>query len=163
MSDHQGPQFRLVPLDDLLEHEEIDHDAARALAQEIARAGQLADPIWVAEGTGVILNGHHRVSALRELGAARAPAWVIDYDSTVIELERWSVGPEISKAEVVQRAQEHRLFPPKTTRHKIAVALPVHVTPLASLMPDGIAPVPPRQRRTSGRSRSSGAGITGST
>jgi L-serine kinase (ADP) len=155
------PTFQLVPLADLLEHEEIDVKAVAALAQQIESAGEVEDPIWVAAGTGVILNGHHRVQALKSLGAERAPAWVFDYASDAVELGRWGPGPAIAKDEVVQRAREKRLFTPKTTRHRIAVELPRRVTPLRDLMP-GAAGAGTAQRRASGRSRS-GAGATGST
>ncbi|MCI4365584.1 MAG: ParB N-terminal domain-containing protein, partial [Thermoplasmata archaeon] len=115
MSD--GRTFRLVPLRDLKEHEEVDPKKVEALVAEI-RAGQTVDdPIWVAVGSGVILNGHHRVAALRRLGAARAPAWLIDYHSPTVRLERWTEGPPIPKTEVEQRAARGDLFPPQTTRH----------------------------------------------
>jgi hypothetical protein len=160
----RAPRFRLVPLSDLLEHEEINPRLAEELREEIARSGKLSDPIWVAEDSGVILNGHHRVTALRSLGAERAPAWVLDYASAAVELGRWTEGPPISKDEVVRRARAHELFPPKTTRHRIGLELPSKVTPLSALMPQGTAARSPRgrQRRASGRSRSRGAAAGGS-
>ena len=125
--------FRLVPLDTLLEHEEIDPAGVDALAERIRRDGTVADPIWVAAGSNVILNGHHRVAALRRLGARWAPAWVVDFHSDAVRLERWSEGPPIRKEEVVRRAHSRDLFAPKTTRHVLAVELPDRPTPLSDL------------------------------
>jgi L-serine kinase (ADP) len=157
-----APEFRLLPLADLREHEEIDRADADQLAKRLHDAGQLVDPLWVAAGSFVILNGHHRAAALRTLGADRAPAWVVDYDSDAVRLERWSDGPPITKEEVLRRAEEHRLFPPKTTRHVLRIDLPPRVTQLADLMPRPDHTAGAGQPRASGRSRSSGAGSSGS-
>lgn len=129
------PTFELVPVDGLLLHEEIDGEAVGRLAEEIRRDGIVRDPIWVARGSRVILNGHHRYAALRRLGVARVPAWVFDYeDDEMVRLDRWNPGPPISKAQVVRRARAHRLFPPKTTRHRLGLELPERPTPLSALL-----------------------------
>jgi hypothetical protein len=128
------PDFRLVPIAELKDHEEVDPRKVDELVDDIRRSGSVADPIWVAEGTGVILNGHHRVAALRRLGARRVPAWVIDYHSSAVRLERWTSGPPIPKAEVVARALRGELYSPKTTRHLIEPSLPSRRTPLAVLL-----------------------------
>jgi L-serine kinase (ADP) len=152
------PVFRLVPIEDLRPHEEIRDGVVRELAERIRRAGAVDDPIWVAAQSMVILNGHHRVAALRELGAERAPAWVFAYDSDLIRLERWSDGPPIERTEVVARATRRELFAPKTTRHVLTIDLPHRSTPLARLIGPGTARRrPPRQRGTSARSAASRA------
>jgi L-serine kinase (ADP) len=135
--------FVLATLDALRAHEQVVPKKVRALEAELRRTGIFVDPIWVARGTDVILNGHHRVAALRILGAQRIPAWLLDYDSDLIRVDRWKPGPPISKAEVVRRAKEGKLFSPQTTRHRLAVELPRRPTPLAELLPPG----PPRRSR----------------
>lgn len=127
-------EFALIPVDELREHEETDPDDVRKLATHIRRRGRVDSPIWVARGSFVILNGHHRYRALRSLGVRLVPAWLIDYDSEEVRLERWSRGPAITKGEVVARGTEGRRFPIKTTRHLLAVELPDRPTPLAELM-----------------------------
>ncbi len=144
--------FRLVPLADLRAHEEIDAGDVPELARTIRALGEFDNPIWVADGSWVILNGHHRVAAMRRLGAERIPAWVFDYTSDVIVLERWSAGPPISKAEVESRGRDGRLFPPKTTKHVLRVALPERRTRLVDLMP--AAPAPPVHRAAGEPARS---------
>ncbi|MGA7649842.1 MAG: ParB/RepB/Spo0J family partition protein [Thermoplasmata archaeon] len=134
-----SPEFAFLPLSELRAHEEIEEENLLELVAHIRRAKVLTEPIWVARGTLVILNGHHRVEALRRLGAERAPAWVFDYESDLIHLERWHPGPPISKSEVVQRAVEGRLFPPKTTRHRLTLDLPARPTPLSELLPKAVA------------------------
>ncbi|MGC2206212.1 MAG: ParB N-terminal domain-containing protein, partial [Thermoplasmata archaeon] len=132
--------FEVLPLDGLLVHEEVVPAKVAALAATLGRGGVFRDPIWVARGTGVILNGHHRTAALRRMGAVRIPAWVLDYDSDVVRLERWTPGPPVTKAEVVRRARSGELYPPQTTRHILSVDLPAHPTPLAELLPRGVQP-----------------------
>lgn len=157
------PEFRLIPLADLLAHEQLQPKLVRSLAAQIRKAGAVEDPIWVAAGSNVILNGHHRVAALRSLGAARVPAWVIVYDSDLVRVERWQEGPPIDRSEVVRRAAAGQLYPSKTTRHILTVELPRHPTPLADLFEPGTSPPrPARQRRASGRSAPSGARAPGS-
>ena len=142
-------KFAFVRLSELKAHEEIEEANLLDLLEHLRASKVISDPIWVARGSSVILNGHHRVEALRRIGADRAPAWLLDYDSELVRLERWHPGPPITKTEVVQRAMEGRLFPPKTTRHRLLIDLPARPTPLSELLP---RPVVRRARvRASGR------------
>ena len=128
-----APTFELVPLDRLRGHEEHEPEKVDELVAELRRTQLFVDPIWVARGSWVILNGHHRVEALRRLGLKRIPAWVFDYDGHHVDLERWRPGPPIDKSEVVERAHGGRPFPPKTTRHRLRIDLPARTVPLAEL------------------------------
>ncbi|MHB1434948.1 MAG: ParB N-terminal domain-containing protein [Thermoplasmata archaeon] len=137
------PVFELVAARSLLVHEAIDPVHVEELARAIAAAGVVQEPIWVARGSDVILNGHHRYAALLRLGAERIPAWIIEYGAPEIRLDRWTPGPPITKEEVVARARAGHLFSIQTTRHTIAPALPSRPTPLALL---GIRPRPTAAR-----------------
>ncbi len=138
-----GPEFRLLPIGELSIHEEVDEAKVLELVHEIRRSGIVEDPIWVAKGTHVILNGHHRFRALQALGAVLVPAWVFDYEGPHVTLDRWQPGPAIAKHEVIRRAKEGRPFPPKTTRHRLGIALPHRPTPLGSILPStGAAAAP---------------------
>ncbi|MCI4330146.1 MAG: ParB N-terminal domain-containing protein [Thermoplasmata archaeon] len=127
------PTFELVDIDRLKVHERIRPDHLASLLADMRRDGFVADPIWVARGSYVVLNGHHRLAALRELGARKVPAWMVDYDSESVLLDRWTPGPPLSKQEVEARASAGQPFPPKTTKHTVAVPLPEHRTLLADL------------------------------
>lgn len=134
-----GAEFALLPLSGLKGHERVDEASLLDLIAHLRRSQVLSDPIWVARGSSVILNGHHRVEALRRMGAERVAAWVLDYESELIHVGRWHAGPPIAKSEVVRRAKEGRLFPPKTTRHRLLFDLPARPTPLSELLPRPIA------------------------
>lgn len=128
-----APEFRLLPLDQLRVHEEVVEAEVVQLVGELRSEGTVREPLWIARGSLVILNGHHRYNALRRMGARLAPAWLLDYDDPEIELGRWGEGPSLTKAEVVERGLSGRPYPPKTTRHQIRHSLPHHPTPLAEL------------------------------
>ena len=142
----RGAEFSLLPLSALKGHERIDESNLLDLIAHLRHSRVLSDPIWVARGSSVILNGHHRVEALRRLGAERVAAWVLDYESELVHLERWHPGPPIAKSEVVRRAEEGRPFPPKTTRHRLLFDLPARPTPLSELLPRPVARRRPRPR-----------------
>jgi hypothetical protein len=142
----KGAEFSLLPLSALKGHERIDESNLLDLIVHLRHSRVLSEPIWVARGSGVILNGHHRVEALRRLGAERVAAWVLDYESELVHLERWHPGPPIAKSEVVRRAEEGRPFPPKTTRHRLLFDLPARPTPLSELLPRPVARKRPRHR-----------------
>lgn len=127
------PTFTLLEVDQLRVHEEIDPAQVRALARRLAEEGRVAEPIWVARGSRVILNGHHRFAALQALGARKVPVWLVEYNSPEVTLDRWGPGPSITKTEVVDRALAGRPFPPKTTRHAIHPNPGPHPTTLEEL------------------------------
>ena len=145
------PEFRLVSLARLRAHEQYDERNVVELVADIRSRGVFADPIWVARGSFAVLNGHHRVEALRRLGARRIPAWVIDYESELVRLEPWRPGTAVEKSEVVRRARSGELYPPKTTRHRLMIELPARPVPLAELFTAEHPPVAHRAGR--GRSR----------
>lgn len=152
----ESPSFELIPTGELKIHEEIRPELVEKLVEQIRKDGFVAEPIWVARGSHVVLNGHHRFAALRALGAQRIPAWVFDYDSDDVALERWDDGPPLSKAEVIDRARSGRPFPPKTTKHQLRPIPPSRPTPLEALG------VPAPQRRPVPRAAGAAAAPDGS-
>jgi L-serine kinase (ADP) len=127
------PSFELIELDRLHVHEEVVASDLEHLVASLRASRIVREPIIVAEGSFVILNGHHRVAALKRLGAHAAPAWVVDYFDPEITLDRWDEGPALTKDDVIARARSGRPFPPKTTRHGILLDLPERVTSLTEL------------------------------
>ncbi len=132
-------RFELVPLASLRAHEAVDPGNLQEVLGKIRHQHLVDEPLLVAEvqdGLFVVLNGHHRLAALLELGARRAPAWVVEYEGEAVVLERWPgarVETPPTKREVVDRALRGELFPPKTTRHRLTSPLPTRVTHLADL------------------------------
>jgi hypothetical protein len=79
----------LVELDDLLLHEETLSGSLDGLTGEIERAGILKSPVIVDRESLVVLDGMHRVEALRNLGCRFMCVCLVDYMNPGIRLDRW--------------------------------------------------------------------------
>lgn len=128
-------RFSLVPLSKLRPHEEIDGDDVKRLADRIEEDGVVQNPVIVDEGTKVILDGHHRFSALERLECSLVPCHLVDYTDPSIQVERWDDGTPMAKVELVARALSGDLYPLKTSRHERMATLPARPTPLERLRP----------------------------
>lgn len=124
MADH-SVEVREVSLALLREHEQIESERLRQIREEIRREGRLRHPILVDKHSGVILDGHHRFRAYRELGFETIPCLLVDYHSEVVSVRSRRSDIAVSKAEVIRRALSGELFPPKTTRHILHVKSPM--------------------------------------
>ena len=123
---------RLVPLQWLKPHEEIKVKNMKKLLDMTLRWDGFTKPLIVDITTGAILDGHHRHAVAIRLELARIPVIVVDYFADEsIDLDLWPTSEldEITKQDVVDMALSDQLYPPKTTRHRIADYLPpIHVS-----------------------------------
>ena len=126
----------LIEVRRLHAHEQVEPDLLERTIEEIKRDGYLKKPILVAQDDYVILDGHHRFEALRELGCQRIPCYLIDYFSDAVQLGLWPEATvrDVTKEEVVRRGLAGELFPPKTTRHIVRASLPEVITDLEDLL-----------------------------
>lgn len=124
----------LVCTESLLPHEMTQADRLSKLLREIREDGFLRVPILVDAKTGTVLDGHHRLEALRRLGAHLVPAALVDYDSPDVSVTPRRVDVPVSKAEVRRAAISGELMPPKTTRHALPIDPPELDVPLRDLM-----------------------------
>jgi septum formation topological specificity factor MinE len=111
----------LIDLEDLKEHEEIRPDYLEELKNEILGDGLLKMPIAVDQKTYIILDGHHRLHALKRIGCKRIPVILFDYQSPEIEVIPHREGEIVTKEMVIQTALEGRRMPPKTSKHMILI------------------------------------------
>lgn len=114
-------EFTFIGIDDLKEHEEIRPDYLEELKNEILSDGILKMPIAVDRSTYIILDGHHRLHALRRIGCKKIPAILVDYHSEEIEVIPWRKGETITKEMIVQTAMTGKRMAPKTSKHMIRV------------------------------------------
>lgn len=82
-------EIALVESDRLLLHEETIPSSLSMLKDRIKRDGVLKTPVIVDRDSLVILDGMHRVKALRELGCRYTCACLVDYADPEIKLDRW--------------------------------------------------------------------------
>jgi len=124
----------LLPLEALRPHENINEEHLRSLMSEIVKDGVLRKPILVDFKTLVILDGHHRVEALRRLGARVIPAFLVDYSSDRIVVSTWRKGWRVTKKDVLRAGLTGAKMPFKTSRHiLVGVDLPIVNIPLEKL------------------------------
>lgn len=117
-------------------HELLRPSLLESLFEEIKRDTYLKKPILVADEYFVVLDGHHRLEALRLLGCRLIPAYVVNYFSPVVSVTTWpgAIVSEVTKEEVIRRGLTDDCFPPKTTRHTLNIQLEARPTDLEDLM-----------------------------
>src|SRR6266571_6512116 len=118
-------RYEIVEIRRLHAHERTRNELLQKLVAEIRADGFLRKPILVEARHFVILDGHHRVEALRVLGCTRIPVYLVAYENAGITLTTWpgATVTSVTKAEVVDHGVRDDPFPPKTTRHIVAIEL----------------------------------------
>jgi ParB-like chromosome segregation protein Spo0J len=112
----------IVEIEILKGHERTDEARLKILKEEIEMDGLLMKPIVVDVKTKIVLDGHHRLEALRQLGCLKIPVYYVSYGSKKIGVLSMVKGLEVTKARVVEAALEENLLPPKTTWHYLSAS-----------------------------------------
>ncbi|MDO8124518.1 MAG: hypothetical protein Q6364_09085 [Candidatus Hermodarchaeota archaeon] len=86
---HLKMEIKLVSIESLFIHEETIPAALKKLKQELIDEKVLHHPMIVDRETLVVLDGMHRVAALRGLGYQLAPVCLVDYQNPEIQLTAW--------------------------------------------------------------------------
>ncbi len=131
---------KLVPIRVLRSHERVIEEHVEELMRQLLRDGRLFYPVLVDEATMVVLDGHHRVEALKRLGARYIPALLVDYSSDVVRVDSWRDGWRVCKEDVIRAGIKGKLLPPKTSRHIVCFDIPRVDTPLHVLLGDEHVP-----------------------
>ncbi|MFX0050694.1 MAG: ParB N-terminal domain-containing protein [Candidatus Hodarchaeota archaeon] len=80
----------LIPIKNLLGHEQIVQSQVDWLKNNIKKLGYFFRPILVVKNHNVVLDGHHRVVALEQLGYQKVPCIEIEYlENKDITLGTW--------------------------------------------------------------------------
>jgi len=116
-----GCELGYIQLEKLREHEQVDTERLSELIKQILADGVLKRPILADRATLTILDGHHRLRALRKLGVKVVPAMLVDYSDPRIVVRRWAGEGYISKELALEAAMSGKLLPPKTTKHMVSV------------------------------------------
>ncbi|MEJ2301441.1 MAG: hypothetical protein P8Y14_07970 [Anaerolineales bacterium] len=87
------PDLRVLPVEQIIPHEEVDPRRADRLAQRIQIDGRLKNPPIVAavpdSDLYVVLDGANRTMALKQLGASHIIAQVVHYGQPGLVLDTW--------------------------------------------------------------------------
>ena len=82
-------EITLVSIESLFIHEETIPKELEKLKRDLIAAQVLKHPMIVDASTLVVLDGMHRVAALKDLGCQLAPVYLVDYQNPAIELLAW--------------------------------------------------------------------------
>jgi len=110
-----------IRIEELREHEEIRPHYLEELKNEILSDGILKMPIAVDRETYIILDGHHRLHALKKIGCNKIPVILVDYQSPEIEVIPWREGERITKEIIMETALAGKRMQPKTSKHMIMI------------------------------------------
>lgn len=126
----------LYPLNDIKLHEQVKAGHVMKIMRAIQVDRVIKRPLIVAQGCGTLLDGHHRYTALRKLGARYAPCIEVNYDDAdQIEVTSWRANEAVTPQTVRVAASLGSMMPPKTSRHLLKFPVPPICVPLDDLSP----------------------------
>ena len=128
--------IEVLDIETLRGHEEVIPSNLKSRIAKLQERG-FYKPIIADRSSLVILDGHHKWTAARNLGLARVPVLLVGYlvDRSV-EVDVWpDCGKSsITKQEVLEMGMSDSLFPPKTSRHTLPFKIPSISIPLSDLL-----------------------------
>jgi hypothetical protein len=108
----------VVDISMLFPHEDVDRGTVELIINDIVENGVVKYPVVVDVRTFIILDGHHRVEALKELGYDYVPVFFVDYAKDYVDVYPFRKDLPVSKASVIKKVfLSKEVFPHKTTRH----------------------------------------------
>jgi hypothetical protein len=107
-----------LSVNSLVPHEKVLLDKKDILKNNLKYKDDdiIISTIIVCSESNLIIDGHHRYTALKELGYNKIPVTVINYFSNhIITDEKDS----LSKNKIIENSLNGNLFEPKTTKHLV--------------------------------------------
>ena len=109
----------LMPIIDLKPHEHVIPENLEKVKNGIMKKKFLINPIIIDCEHKIVLDGHHRVQALRILGYAKVPVYMVDYLDENIKVSPRRPDISISKEIIIKNVLAGNIFPCKTSKHTI--------------------------------------------
>tara|TARA_B100000161_G_scaffold265479_1_gene241917 strand:+ start:2769 stop:3221 length:453 start_codon:yes stop_codon:yes gene_type:complete len=108
----------LISIDFLIPHEEVLLNKKEILKNNLKYKDQsvIISSIIVCHESLVIIDGHHRFTALKELGFKKIPVTLINYSNKHI---RTTDNNSILKEDLIRNAKKNKLYSPKSTKHSV--------------------------------------------
>lgn len=110
----------IIDIDKLLPHEEVIVERKNKLVKYLESGDTIIIPsIICCKDSLMIIDGHHRYFAIKELGISKIAVTLIDYKSENIRTNDVDY-LQVDKNALIKAAKSKlKLFPPKTTKHQI--------------------------------------------
>lgn len=78
-----------LPINDLIPHEDTESDRVLRILVSILNSKIITKPIIVEEKKKIIIDGHHRLKALKAIGVPKVPVFTANYDKDINDIGRW--------------------------------------------------------------------------
>ena len=112
-------KFQLIKIEKLKPHEHVSKRRVTEVSQMIKKAEKFTEPILVEKNTLVILDGHHRVQAMKKMGYKKIPAKLVDYTDVKVSLRRKDFPSAVIKEFVLFLSSKNIILPKKSTKHEM--------------------------------------------
>lgn len=87
-----------VPIDLLISHEDIDQNHLTKILSSISINKILMKPIIVEKNKFIVIDGHHRLNALKILGIKIVPVYLAEYGVDIVDVGGWMyVGRDVGE------------------------------------------------------------------
>ena len=102
----------------LIPHEKVVLDKKEILKNNLKYKDDdlIISTILICSESNMIIDGHHRYTALKELGYSKIPVTLINYFSNKIITDKED---SFSKKEIILNSKRKNLYNPKSTKHLI--------------------------------------------
>ena len=107
-----------INIDLVFPHEKVIVDKKEILKNNLKYKDQsvIISSIIACHESFVIIDGHHRFTALKELGVKKIPVTLINYSNKDI---RTTDNNSILKEDLIRNAKKNKLYSPKSTKHSV--------------------------------------------
>ena len=100
-------QHNLIDIDLLHPHEQIDPIRLQEIKKQLIKDGIQREPIIIEGNHLIVLDGHHRIRALKDLGYSKVVAYKINYNDNNLILKTWYPAIKGSKKDLQTTLHNH--------------------------------------------------------
>ena len=111
-------EIKEVEIINIIPHEKVLIDKKEVLKENLKYKDDqlIISTILICSQSNMIIDGHHRYTALKELGYKKAPVTLVNYFSDKIITDEKD---NFSKNEIISNSKKGILYEPKSTKHLI--------------------------------------------